>query len=80
MSARIEELVRRIPGFIRLEGMRNPEGQGITVSYWDSLDAIQAWTMHKEHHVAQQKGKEVWYSQYIVEVCKVIRAYSFLVL
>ncbi|MFJ7952972.1 antibiotic biosynthesis monooxygenase family protein [Lysinibacillus sp. NPDC096418] len=25
MSARIEELVREIPGFIRLEGMRNPE-------------------------------------------------------
>lgn len=34
---------------------------GITVSYWQSLEAIAAWRQASEHQVAQKLGGEKWY-------------------
>jgi len=77
MAEVMDELAQKQPGFIRIESARNSEGKGITVSYWESLDAIQAWKENSKHLVAQKLGKEKWYSQYNVEICKVIKDYSF---
>ncbi|WP_040950863.1 antibiotic biosynthesis monooxygenase family protein [Gorillibacterium massiliense] len=73
----IEELAKQQPGFIGVEGVRDASGAGITVSYWESLEAIAAWKQNPAHRLAQSKGKEVWYERYQVRVCKVEREYSF---
>ncbi|MCY9547147.1 antibiotic biosynthesis monooxygenase family protein [Lysinibacillus xylanilyticus] len=78
MAEVMDELAQKQPGFIRVESARNAEGKGITVSYWESLEAIQAWRENSKHLVAQQFGKEKWYMQYNVEICKVIKDYSFI--
>jgi len=78
MAEVMDELAQKQPGFLRVESARNAEGKGITVSYWESLDAIQAWKENSKHLVAQQFGKEKWYKQYNVEICKVIKDYSFI--
>ena len=49
-------------------------GFGITVSYWESEDAIREWKAHAEHRVAQETGKKVWYANYVIRVAKVERA------
>ncbi|CAH2714566.1 putative protein YqjZ [Neobacillus rhizosphaerae] len=77
MSDKMEELARLQPGFISVESARDHEGHGITVSYWESLEAIQKWKANTAHQVAQQKGKETWYSNYNVQICKIVREYSF---
>ncbi|MFJ5765597.1 antibiotic biosynthesis monooxygenase family protein [Lysinibacillus sp. NPDC093210] len=77
MADTIEALAKQQPGFLRVESTRNHEGQGITVSYWESLEAIRNWKDNAKHSVAQQLGKEKWYSHYHVEICQVMRAYSF---
>lgn len=77
MADAIEALAKQQPGFLRVESTRNQEGQGITVSYWESLEAIQNWKGNAKHLVAQQLGKEKWYSHYHVEICQVLRSYSF---
>ncbi|PFZ90036.1 antibiotic biosynthesis monooxygenase family protein [Bacillus wiedmannii] len=77
MSDNLVELVKTQPGFIRIESVRDNEGYGITISYWESLEAIQRWKANTVHQVAQQKGKETWYSQYNVQICTVVRDYSF---
>ncbi|WMT38816.1 antibiotic biosynthesis monooxygenase [Paenibacillus sp. D2_2] len=76
MSDKLEELAKTQPGFIRLESIRNNEGFGITISYWESLEAIQNWKDNSTHQAAQQKGKETWYSQYNVQICKVLREFN----
>ncbi|MGG0459698.1 antibiotic biosynthesis monooxygenase family protein [Bacillus mycoides] len=76
MSENLVELVKTQPGFIRIESARDNEEYGITISYWESLEAIQKWKANTTHQVAQQKGKETWYSQYNVQICKVVRDYS----
>lgn len=70
------ELARAQPGFLRVESVRDEQGNGITVSYWESLEAIAQWKQHAEHREAQEKGRHAWYGGYDVQVCRVEREYS----
>jgi heme-degrading monooxygenase HmoA len=76
MSERMVELAKGQPGFLGLESARGADGFGITVSYWESEEAIAAWKAHLEHQAAQEGGKKSWYAQYQVRVGKVERAYA----
>lgn len=76
MAEKMETLARQQEGFIGIESARNTIG--ITVSYWESLEAIKNWKANTEHLLAQQKGREQWYNWYNVKICKVEREYQFL--
>ncbi len=75
MAQEMEELARQQPGFIDVESAR--DGLGITVSYWESLEAIANWKSQLDHKQAQKNGIETWYSWYKVRVCRVEREYEF---
>lgn len=74
MSERMVALAQQQPGYLGHESARNETG--ITVSYWQSLEAIRNWKMNTEHLFAQQQGKAQWYTQYKVRICKVERDYE----
>ena len=74
---RMVELASKQPGFLELETIRAENGEGITVSYWSSLEAIANWRIQLEHQLAQKKGKETWYKKYQVRVCRVDHESSF---
>jgi heme-degrading monooxygenase HmoA len=57
--------------------VRGADGLGITVSYWQSEEAIAAWQRHGEHLEAQRLGRERWYRWFSLRVCRVERAYGF---
>ncbi len=73
MADQMVELAFRQPGFLGVESVRDVEGQGITVSYWESEEAIQAWKADTAHQVAQAKGKADWYADYRLRVALVQR-------
>lgn len=75
MALGMEELARKQPGFMGIESARNEIG--ITVSYWESLQAVANWKKNSEHLMAQQKGRTDWYKWYDVKICKVEREYNF---
>lgn len=75
MAEHMEVLAKQQPGFLGMESARN--GLGITVSYWESLDAIKSWKLQSDHLVAQQKGRSDFYNCYKVRICKVERDYEF---
>ncbi len=75
MADEMEELARQQPGFIGIESAR--DGLGITVSYWESLEAIANWKSNMDHRVAQRNGIKKWYAWYKVRVCRVEREYEF---
>ena len=75
MSTLMEELAKQQEGFLGMDSARNDIG--ITVSYWESLEAIKNWKQQTDHLVAQQKGRQDWYSWYNVRICKVEREYEF---
>lgn len=75
IANRMVELAATQQGFIGVESARNEIG--ITVSYWDSLEAIKNWKNNAEHLIAQQLGRDVFYQSYTTRICKVEHEYSF---
>ncbi len=74
MAGRMVELASQQPGFLGIESVR--ESLGITVSYWENLDAIRNWKQNAEHYEAQRLGHQQWYSGFRVRVAKVEREYG----
>lgn len=73
-AQRMVELAAQQPGFLGVESAR--EGVGITVSYWESLDAIRHWKYNSEHTETRDKGRENWYKSFKTRICLVERDYG----
>lgn len=73
---RMVELAAQQEGFLGAESSRDGSGFGITVSYWQSLEAVAQWKAHAEHKIAQETGIRDWYAHYEIRIAKVERAYS----
>ena len=78
-AARMVELVQQQPGFVGVRSVRGADGLGITVSYWDSLEAIAAWRAEAEHAATRERGRADWYAHYELQVVKLERAYRWTV-
>ena len=77
MSQKMIELAAKQPGFLGVESARGDDGLGITVSYWESEEAIANWRRDVEHREAQTRGREQWYSEFFTRVARVERARAF---
>jgi heme-degrading monooxygenase HmoA len=75
LAQKMEALAQEQPGFLGMESAR--EHLGITVSYWENVNAITQWKKQLDHTEAQRKGRATWYSGYRVRICKVEKEYSF---
>ncbi|MDI5921175.1 antibiotic biosynthesis monooxygenase [Halomonas sp. LR5S13] len=74
MARHMMALAAEQPGFLGVESVR--EELGITVSYWESLEAIKHWKRNAEHLEAQRRGHQQWYSSFRVRIAKVERDYG----
>lgn len=75
-AAEMEALARTMPGYIGCEAARGGDGFGVTVSYWESEEAIANWKRRAEHLAAQRRGRKEWYKDYTVRVARVTRSYG----
>lgn len=75
-AARMVALAEESPGFLGYETAQGEGGFEITVSYWESEEAIRAWKRNADHLAAQQRGREAFYAAYHIRVGKVERAYG----
>jgi heme-degrading monooxygenase HmoA len=72
-----QEMVRLAaiqPGYLGHESARS--GLGITISYWESLEAIRTWKVNSDHLIAQKYGREKWYSAFKTRIALVERDYG----
>ena len=76
-AAKMVSLASGMPGFLGVESVRDPEGLGITVSYWKDESSIRDWKNHTAHLKAQQFGKEKWYRNYKIRIAKVDKEYGY---
>lgn len=67
----IVSIVSKQKGFLGAESVRGEDGFGMTISYWDSLDSINKWKNNGPHMDAKEMGKKMWYSKYMIRICKV---------
>jgi heme-degrading monooxygenase HmoA len=74
---RMVELASAMPGYISHKGFFAEDGERCTIVEFESEEAQRAWRMHPEHRGAQRKAKEIFYQDYSVQVCQVMRTASF---
>jgi heme-degrading monooxygenase HmoA len=75
MADEMVQLAEVQPGYLGHESAR--DGLGITISYWESLEAIKNWKANSDHRLAQKYGREKWYSVYKTRIALVERDYGF---
>lgn len=73
----ISALAVKQPGFLGIESARSEEGLGITIVYYDSLEAIDGWRRNEDHQRAKARGRESWYDRYILRIARVEKAVDF---
>ncbi len=76
MAEQMNDFVKKQKGFIGFESVREGKN-GITVSYWESMEDIRAWSINERHAEAKKGGKEKWYDSFSVKICEVKREYAF---
>ncbi|MGE7884541.1 antibiotic biosynthesis monooxygenase family protein [Bacillus sp. NPDC094077] len=77
VAEKMEELAKQQPGFLGVESSRDSSGLGITISYWESLDAIENWKKNALHKEAKKRGREQWYENFHLRICLVEKEYKF---
>ncbi|MER6154204.1 antibiotic biosynthesis monooxygenase [Streptomyces sp. NPDC001868] len=77
VSARMEELVKDVPGYLGMDHAQTPGGLGVTVGYFRDADALTRWRTDVEHRAAQRRGRAEWYESYTLHVAKVERSHGF---
>lgn len=75
MAEQMESIAKIQNGYLGFDSARSQ--LGISISYWESLEDIKNWKKNSDHLIAQQKGRNNWYSWYNVRICKVEREYEY---
>ena len=74
MALRLMELAHEVDGFLGIETCLT-RNFSLAVSYWRSLEAIDAWRRHTQHVCAKDLGKQRWFAAYTTRIARVERVY-----
>ncbi len=77
LGKRMIELAKAMPGFISYKNFVASDEERISVIEFDTQENLRAWQEHPEHKIAQQKGRDLFYDEFKVQVCTVEREYNF---
>lgn len=74
---RMVELVRQIPGFVRVEEFAGEDGSELAVARFEDTDAIDAWREQPEHVQTRQRGREEFFASYEITIATVHKQYGW---
>ena len=79
-GARVEEIYRlavTMPGFVAIKDFAAEDGERVAIVEFETEAQSRAWGAQPEHRKAQQEGRDIYYSEYSVQVCEVVRESRF---
>ncbi len=77
-AADLKAHLKDVPGFIsveRYESLMEP-GKLLSLSFWDSEEALAAWRAVPHHRSAQTAGRDIHFADYRLRVAGVLRDYG----
>jgi heme-degrading monooxygenase HmoA len=74
---RMAELAKTMPGYISHKGFFAEDGERVTIVEFEHEEGMRTWRMNSEHRAAQKKAREIYYAEYSVQVCNVVRESKF---
>jgi heme-degrading monooxygenase HmoA len=66
-----------MPGFMDFKQFTADDGERLALVQFDTWEHQQDWRNHPDHKVAQQRGRTEWYSEYHIQVCRVLSERNF---
>ena len=66
IAAKLKPVLENIDGFISIERFSSfsVEGKLLSLSFWRDEKAIEEWRNNESHRLAQEKGRDVIFSDY----------------
>ncbi len=77
LEARMDQVVREIPGYLGAKGFTAEDGETVALVLFESTEALRRWRDHPEHLETQRRGRDEFYAYYQIRVCSVEREYDF---
>jgi len=77
LGMRMSDLARTMPGHISHKSFASEDGEWLTIVEFASEAELRAWREHPEHLAAQQKGRDLYYAEYQIQICEVKRESKF---
>ena len=71
--AKLFEIVTAMPGFRSVREYQGEDGERLSLIEFDSHESLAAWREHAEHRIAQELGKQRYYTEYPLQICDVVR-------
>lgn len=76
VAARINALAASMPGFLGIKSFTATDGERVSISSFVDEASLKLWREHPEHLATQMLGREKFYSEYSVQVCRIEREYA----
>jgi heme-degrading monooxygenase HmoA len=77
MSAKMSEIAKAMPGYVSHKGFVAEDGERCTIVEFESEETHRAWAEHAGHRKAQEIGRERFYAEFSIHVCKALRSNAF---
>lgn len=77
LVARMAELAATMPGYISHKGFFAEDDERVTIVEFEAEEGMRAWRTHPEHIEAQRKARKIYYSEYHIQVCEMVRETKF---
>jgi heme-degrading monooxygenase HmoA len=75
-AERMDRLATQMPGFVGIKTFQATDGERVSIVEFASDAESLAWSRHPEHLEAQRLGRERFYADFEVIVCKPLRRYK----
>ena len=76
-TPKMKEIASAMPGYLGHKGFVAEDGERCTIVEFESEETHRAWAEHPGHRKAQQLGRERFYSEFSIHVCKPLKSNSF---
>ncbi len=76
-ASRIGELAKTMPGYVSHKVFTAVDGERVTIVEFETEDNVRAWGSHPDHVLAKKKGRASFYSEYRIQICKVLKQSAF---
>lgn len=79
LATDLKPLLTDIEGFISIERFQSlsTKGKLLSLSWWESEEAVLQWKQHSLHKSAQQEGRKSIFDFYKISIVSLTREYSF---
>jgi heme-degrading monooxygenase HmoA len=74
---RMAALAKTMPGYISHKGFFAEDGERVTVVEFEHEEGMRAWRMNAEHREAMKKARDIYYEEYSLQVCELVRESKF---